>query len=467
MLLNPPFPVSKSIASPGDDVTPLSGMVPSTSQAPICVSPLPVGAPTNPTAPRTVDLEEIFEDVRRQLEAARATQQTPESMSDETSETSESQTEDEPADVATDLHEIGNDFLSHHMPNTLPDRLRRDRELQERRLKQHDPEVLTAAIWGSYKTITAILNDEVDNENKNAFRATCRQLFPFFSAFSKKIKTQGFAQVVHIPAGIEHVDGDADFVILTGRDFLDRLQRIKAKEKAMSLTKLHGYSTPDDIPQEDVLMAHEINSSIRLTIAGGTSIPAPFPAHLLRNVPAVQRFIEIALPGTFFLDHTPVEVETARILYGVCRDCACVYLENGHDCRKAKIEERRVFSPTYTKKLVGGVPYYVPPFLLDDFDLHAAHYELVYPGACFLFGKVPPAISDARANFRLCGDCGLSHRVVLNSPPFTMLPTPPSLLCPFNIRLLAEKFVKEFEKAECYLAKPAIPYSSGRLFVRD
>jgi hypothetical protein len=378
---------------------------------------------------------------------------------------SDTEEEDEAADVVMDLHHVAEDFLSHHLPNTLPGRLQRDRELQDRRLKQLDAEVLTAAIWGSFKTITAILDDDVDERDEGAFRVTCQQLLPFFTALSKKMKTHGYCQIVHIPTNCEHVDFEADFVVLTGRDYLNRLQRIKRKGKAMTLSNLHGYSQPDEMEQADLLMAHDIHSTIRLTIGGGTSIPAPFPAHVLRDVPAVQRYTEVALPGTSFLDKVPTEVEKARLLFGVCKTCASI--RERCNCRDGRVEERRSFSPNYVYKCVGNTNYYIPPCLIDDFDLHVSHYELVYPGACFPFGKVPPAIEDARMNFRLCPDCGLSHKVNLNSPPFTMLPTPAALLCPYNTRLLAENFAREFHQFEAYSARPAIPYSSGRLFTRD
>jgi hypothetical protein len=466
LLTKPPFPFSKSELSTDDTATSFSYATPTTTPNQADNALPSYGVPSSSTvlstsnAQRFVYLEDVFEAVQYS-----PTGDPPRVQQASVAMTIDSESEDEAADAAIDLHLIAEDFLSHHLPNTLPDRIRRDQELQGRRLKYLDPEVLTAAIWGSYKTITTVLNDGVDEMDGPAFRQSCQQLLPFFSAFGGKAKKQGHPVVTHVAANFEHVDYDADFVILTGRDFADRMRRVKAKCKALSLTKLHGYTLPDEIEQEDLLMAHDINSSIRLTIGGGTSIPAPFPAHLLRDVPAVQRYTEVALPGTSFLDQVPTEVEIARILFGVCKTCASP--RERCDCRDIRIQERRSYSPTYITRLVGGVTYYVPPFLLDDFDLHAIHYELVYPGACFLFGKVPPAIADARSDFRVCPDCGLSHKISLNSPPFTMLPTPASLLCPYNTRLLAEKFVREFKQVESYAAKPSIPYASGRLFTSD
>jgi hypothetical protein len=462
----PPFPVSKPV-SPDEIGIPPSYTTPSTTPAQNIVAPLPGPVASTSTAPQTVDLEAIFEQVHReQIEAN--TQPDP-NASGSTHEViyidSDTEGEDEATDIVIDLAHIAEDFVSHHLPNTLPARLQRDRQMQEHRLKQLDPEVLTAAMWGSFKTISAILNDNADERDEGSFRVTCHQLLPLFAALSKKMKSHGQCQIIHIPANMEHVDYEADFVVLDGRDYLIRQQRIKKKGKAMSLLKLHGYSQPDEMEQTDLLMAHNIHSSIRLTIGGGTSVPAPFPAHVLRDVPAVQRFTEIALPGTVFLDSIPTEVEKTRILFGVCKTCASI--RERCDCRGGKVEERRSFTPTYVYKLVAGVNHYLPPSLVDDFDVHVTHYELVYPGACFLFGKVPPAIEDARANFRLCPDCGLSHKVSLNSPPFTMLPTPAALLCPYNARLLAERFVREFHQFESYSARPAIPYSSGRLYSRD
>lgn len=462
-----PFPSSKPDAPISNLRTPSSYPVPTTTPAPSNPVPPAYAIPSTPTAhPNTVDLEEIFEEVHQQLqaEAIRGVPCTPDSL---TSSTSESESENEPVDTAVDLRLIGKDFLSHHMPNTLPARLQRDRELQERRLRQLDPEVLTAAIWGGYKTITAIINDDVDQDNEKTFRDACKQLLPFFSVFAERSRKQGFQQVIQIPATFEHVDHDADFVVLTGRDYLNRQQRIKAKEKAISLTNLHGYSQPDVIDRDDLLMAHNVNSSIRLTIGGGTSIPAPFPAHVLRDVPAVQRFTEVALPGTLFLDGIPTEVEVTRLLFGVCSGCAGLIPDDGCNCVIDKLRERHLLAPSYTNKTVGGVTHFVPQFLEEDFDLHAAHYKLVFPGACFLFSRTPPAIADARANFRLCADCGLAHKILLNSPPFTMLPTPAALSCPYNLRLMAEKFVRKFQQTEAASAKPAVPYSSGRLFIRD
>jgi hypothetical protein len=460
------------IRAPGEeDATLPSYAIPVTTPVENDTTPPSYNVPSTSTTQSFVYLEDIFERVQQSPTATitrgrpptRVRPPTPDATTGSISV--DSDPEDEAAQTAADLRYIADDFLSHHIPNTLPSRLQRDQQLQEQRLKHLDPEVLTAAIWGSYKTITAILNDAVDETEETAFRISCEQLLPFFSAFAARVKKQGFCQIVNIPAGFEHVDNDADFVILTGRDFLDRMRRLKAKMKAMNLTQLHGYTMPDTIDREDLLMAHEITNSIRLTIGGGTSVPAPFPAHVLRDVPAVQRFTEIALPGTLFLDHIPTDVELTRILFGVCKFCAG--LREGCNCRDDKLEERRSFSPTYVEKLVGGVSYYVPPFLVDDFHLHVTHYELVYPGACFLFGKVPPAIANARMDFRVCPDCGIFHKINLNSPPFTMLPTPASLLCPYNTRLLAEKFVREFHQVESYVARPSIPYASGRLFTSD
>lgn len=464
----PPFPLSK-FDSPHENGTPPSYATPSTTPAQHIATPLPGPIPSTSTAPETVDLEAIFEQVHReQMEADTNAQPEP----DESASTheviyidSDSEGEDEVTDIVMDLHHVAEDFISHYLPNTLPARLQRDRELQEHRLKQLDPEVLTAAIWGSFKTIAAILNDEVDERDEEAFRVTCHQLLPLFSAISKKMKTHGHCQLIHIPTNCEHVDHAADFVVLSGRDYLDRQHRIKKKAKAVSLSKLHGYSQPDEMEQADLLMAHNIQSSIHLTIGGGTSIPPPFPAHLLRDVPAVQRYTEIALPGTVFLDIVPIEVEKTRILFGVCKTCASI--RERCECRDGRVQERRSFSPTYVYKRFGNTNYYIPPGLIDDFDLHAMHYESVYPGACFPFGKVPPAIEDARSNFRLCANCGLSHQISLNSPPFTMLPTPAALLCPYNTRMIAENFVREFQQYESYSARPSIPYSSGRLFTRD
>jgi hypothetical protein len=474
LLTKPPFPLSKTGLSTDDTATSFSYATPTTTPNQADDTPPLYEIPSTSAVPSTsnarsnapfVYLEDIFEDVQYSPtgDPPRVRPHTPNpepgamSVDDET--------EDEATDAAVDLHLIAEDFLSHHLPNTLPSRIQRDQELQNQRLKQHDAEVLTAAIWGSYKTITSVLNDHVDDMDEAGFHQTCHQLLPFLSALGKKAKKQGHPQITHLAASFEHVDVDADFVILTGRDFLDRIQRVKAKCRAVSLSKLHGYTMPDQIEQEDVLTAHDINSNIRLTIGGGTSIPAPFPAHLLRDVPAVQRFKEVALPGTSFLDQVPTEVEMARILFGVCKTCASP--RERCRCRNVKLQERRSYSPTYVTKTVRSNTFYVPPFLLDDFDLHTVHYELVYPGTCFLFSKVPPSIADARSNFRVCPDCGLSHKISLNSPPFTMLPTPTLLLCPYNTRVLAEKFVREFKQVESDVGKPAIPYASGRLSTRD
>lgn len=350
------------------------------------------------------------------------------------------------AETAAGLHEFVVDHVSHLVPGIRIDQIARDNSLREQRLRQLDPNVLAAVIWGSWKTVTGFIGDPHFSEDESDFKLTVMQLIPFFTALSSALERNRFDQLIQVLEPNEPISVEADFLIFNRDDFLKREHLIEQKFKAVSLDKANGYTKNGRVGLDSISIAHDAQN-ISLDLGECGAVQAPLIAHLLQDSVGQRRFETLCVPGTVFYENVPEIVELYRRLLDLCKFCAGLHPYSSDECRHAHERERKLFSPTYGAQRVGNRTFWTPALLANDFHFHAQHYEHVYPGSVFLFQSVPPRIRHARKIFGGCEKCGLFHDK-------TDLPS--SLHCPYNVPLIAQRFVKDFHAVEKSQGDPIV-----------
>lgn len=399
-------------------------------------------APATPTGPASADTND----------GSYADDSDYEGMPGLMSVSSDSDDDDRAAATVADIRPFIQDFLEAALPNLRDDQLRRDRDLQARRLDDIDAEMLLASMYGSWSFISNTFGKGTGRFSESQFRATARQLIPAFEAIEAHIRRHGEGGTIQFLGADDHIDVDAVLVFLHQADILKRMHMVETKLKARSINRVQGYAPPQIYDHNDTILAHEAHSCIRLTLAQHTRIPVPIPVHLIRDAFASARFAELCMPGTHFLEHVPVDVERARKLFNLCFACGGYHIWiTPRDCRNSRLEDRILIAPHYKLYALGNSPtevFFMPITLTERREVVAHNYLYVYPGSLFLFGRVPPAIVEARERVNACTECGIAHNVVSNS----------TSRCPYNLAVLAERFVKLFHASEHCLSD--FPYTS-------
>jgi hypothetical protein len=353
----------------------------------------------------------------------------------------------ESAKTATGLHNFVVDHVNHALPNVRIDQVARDIALRQQRLKQLDPQVLAAVIWGSWKTVTALIDDPHYVDDEEDFELTVIQLIPFFNALSVALNKNRFDQLIQVMEPDEPIAVEADFLIFTRDDFLRREHLIEQKYKAVSLDKAQGYVKTTRIGFDSVSLAQSAQDVITLDLGECGSIQPPIPAQLLQDSIGQRRFEVLCVPGTVFFENIPDIVKKYRHWLGLCEDCGGYHPYSTDDCRLTQKRERELFSADYGTQLVGGRLYWIPRDISHDFAMHAQHYEHVYPGSLFLFQRIPPRVRHARKEFGACKTCGIIHEP--NDDPSVRR-------CPYNVPLTTQRFIKAFHTVEKSKSNPIV-----------
>lgn len=346
------------------------------------------------------------------------------------------------SDKTTQLRGHVSDYLDHAIPVLRHDQFKRDRDLQAERMSTADPHMMIAGMFGAWNMISKMFGDDANDFSEEQLKSSCSQMVPFFQLYADMVRKHGFSSVIQVLGRDDHVDVDASIIALTRDNYLKRTHLQELKWKALSLNKRSGYAPPVALYADDIALAHEANTAIRLPFGQYTVTPAPIPAHLLRDAIAASRYVATCLPGTYFLEHIPTEIERARIAFGVCMGCAGHHIfRTPQVCLETKIEERNIIAPHYDIRVIGNnpaLPYFMPNAASSDMDVHAQFFQNVYPGSTFPFSRVPPTILEARELFGACPACGITH-----------LPSHMTIrACPYNVSLQAESFVRDFQTAE-------------------
>jgi len=354
------------------------------------------------------------------------------------------------AETAASLLKFVADHVDHAMPGVRIDQIARDRELRDQRLRQLDPNVLAAVIWGSWKMVTGIINDPHYKEDESDFKLTVMQLIPFFTLFANALEHNDnrFDQLIQVLEPDEPVCVEADIIIFNKDDFLRREHLIEQKYKAISLDKAKGYlNKTDRVGMDSVSIAHSAQSVISLDLGECGAVQPPLPAQLLRDSIGQRRFEVLCVPGTTFFENIPDIVRKYRRWLGLCEDCGGYHPRSTDDCRLAREKERALIAPNYGIQLINDRIYWMPRFLSGDFQLNVQHYEHVFPGSVFLFQRVPPRIRYARKSFGACKTCGIIHRASDDAS---------AISCPYNPPLIAQYFVKDFHIVEKSKSNPIV-----------
>jgi hypothetical protein len=346
-----------------------------------------------------------------------------------------------PPSAAQYMYTFVYDFLASERARL---RLSQEAEIRSMNLFHTDPEVLTATMWGAYLTISDVLHQSLNGNDEEAFAATSQTIIPFFDLLSERISTHGMNQRVQVVRAGDCIDPDSDILVLKTSTFRRRLQHLKAKYQSITVNRAEGFKPPDLYRRDDVQMAHAAQSIITLHMGGAAYIQAPFPPHLLRDTFAVRRYEQQCVPGTVYFENMPSFIREVRLLYLLCVICGGSHPWNALECRRRHLEERLVVSAGYSEVQCGPCVLYYPQYLKDDIKYHSQHYVQVYPGSVFLFDRVPLAVIAARKHFRVCETCGILHMTTLASPL--------QLHCPYDLVLLANRFVRishQYEIAHC------------------
>ncbi|KIM21720.1 hypothetical protein M408DRAFT_301233 [Serendipita vermifera MAFF 305830] len=352
--------------------------------------------------------------------------------------------DEEKADTVHSLMDIVGDYLSHAFSNLSLDQVQRDLALRELRLKQDDPEMIATATWGAYRLLCATQSNPVNPELEKDFRSTVLQLLPFFQAYAAKVRDVGFNTSVQVLKKGDHIDPTAGFLVFETDDYMQRQELIEEKHKSIAINRIDGYHHNETFSQARALQAQHASTYLRLIIGAVTEPLPPFPSNLLNDAFAIAKYWFQALPGTWFGEHPPHMVIIARIALEVCIACAGLHTESQSECDKEHRNQRKDIATSYHMRSYGqsGKGYFVPSGIMVP-PIEPQYWKLVYPGSLALFGKMHPAIIDARTRYKACLTCGIQH--VFGS------------VCPYNVSLLAETFLQKFHRFELIHCTPRLP----------
>jgi hypothetical protein len=325
----------------------------------------------------------------------------------------------------------------------------RIRQAQEQRLMamevgRNDPSVLVAAMWGAYMTIADLVRQPVTAKDEADFAETAKTLMPFFELLSERFHARGLDQQIQVVHTNDCIDPDSDIVVFKTNSLRRRLQNLKEKYQSITIDRIEGFRPKGNYKREDVEMAHTAQHIISLHMGGSSYVQAPFPPHLLRDAFAIRRYEKMCVPGTIFFENMPGLIRKMRLFFLLCIICGGSHAWNASECRRKHVEERLLISEGYSEVDSGPCTLYFPEHLRNSIKYHAQHYMQVFPGSVFLFDRVPLALIAARKEFRVCEACGIFHRTTLASPLH--------LHCPYDLNMLAQRFVRDthqFEAENC------------------
>lgn len=363
---------------------------------------------------------------------------------EEINEMDDGETESAPHTAAQRVFEYVYDY---YVTERARIRLGQENHLRSLNLSRSDPSVLAATMWGAFLMVSDLVNEPFNSSDQSDFSDMAMNILPFFEALSERIQTHGLDQRVQLVHTNDCIDSDSDFVVFKTHSLRRRLLNLKAKHQRISVNRIEGFRPPDFYKKDDVQMAHAAQNIISLRMGGTAYVQAPFPPHLLRDAFAIRRYEQMCVPGTVYFENMPTLIKEVRLLYLLCIICGGSHPWTTIECRQKHLNERLVVSAGYLEAESNDCKLYYPHYLREDIKYHAQHYIQVYPGSVFLFDRVPLAIIAARKHFRVCEACGILHTTTLASPLH--------LHCPYDLVLLANRFVKTTHQYEINHCMPA------------